>query len=365
MLKQQKKVIQLLLLIVFTLFFTACSSSDKTVSDNEFEKYKEEKVKTEDISKSNNINDIIKIHFIDVGQADSILIEDSYNNTMLIDAGNNDDSDLVVNYIKSQNISTLNYVIGTHPHEDHIGGLDAVIDNFNVETVILPKATSTTKTYKDVLLSIKNKKLNITPAVGGKSFSLGDIQCEILAPNNSEYDDLNNYSVVLKLTYKNNSFLFTGDCEDVSENEILSLGYNLKSDLLKVGHHGSNSSTSLPFLKSVSPKYAIISVGKDNKYKHPTQQTLDKLNSQNIKTYRTDELGNIIVTSDGNNIVIDKSPTPNTVDKDILDTTQYVYITKTGKKYHKKNCSSLKSTTISISLEDAKKSYTPCSKCNL
>lgn len=364
MFKQQKKAIRVLLLIVFTLFFTACSSSDTTVSNNELEKYKEEKLKTEDITKSNNINDIIKIHFIDVGQADSILIQDSNNNTMLIDAGNNDDSDLVVNYIKSQGINTINYLIGTHPHEDHIGGLDAVIDNFNIETVILPKATSTTKTYKDVLLSIKNKNLNITPAIAGKSFSLGDIQSEILAPNNSEYDDLNNYSIVLKLTYKNNSFLFTGDCEDISENEILSLGHNLKSDLLKVGHHGSNSSTSLPFLKSVCPKYAIISVGKNNKYQHPTQETLDKLNSQNIKTYRTDELGNIIVTSNGNNIVIDKTPTTTAIANDVVNTVQYVYITKTGKKYHKKNCSSLRSTKISISLEEAQKSYTPCSKCN-
>ncbi|MEJ8552981.1 ComEC/Rec2 family competence protein [Tepidibacter sp. Z1-5] len=365
MFKQSKKIMSLILLIVFTIFFTACSSSNTNISDNEFKKYKEEKFNTQDSTKSNNVDDIIKIHFIDVGQADSILIQDSNNNTMLIDAGNNDDSDLVVNYIRSQGINTINYVIGTHPHEDHIGGLDAVINNFNVSKVILPKVTSTTKTYKDVLLSIKNKKLSITPAVAGKSFFLGDTKCEIISPNNSQYDDLNNYSVVLKLTYKNNSFLFTGDCEDFCENEILSLGYDLKSDLLKVGHHGSNSSTSLPFLKSVSPKYAVISVGKNNKYHHPTQETLDRLNSQNIKTYRTDELGNIIVTSDGNNIVIDKTSTTNAIARDVVYPIQYVYITKTGKKYHKKNCSSLKSTTISISLEEAQKSYTPCSKCNL
>ncbi|WP_099191432.1 ComEC/Rec2 family competence protein [Tepidibacter mesophilus] len=362
MFKKSKKIISLIFFIALTLLFTACSTSNTDISNNEFEKYKkEDQLNTLDNTKSNNDN-IIKVHFIDVGQADSILIQDSNNNTILIDAGNNDDSDLVVNYIKSQDIDTINYIVGTHPHEDHIGGLDSVIDNFDIGKVILPKATSTTKTYKDVLLSIKNKKLSITPAIAGKSFFLGDAKCEILAPNNSEYDDLNNYSVVIKLTYKNNSFLFTGDCEDVSEEEMLSLGYNLKSDLLKVGHHGSNSSTSLSFLKSVSPKYAIISVGKNNKYNHPTQETLDKLNSQNVNIYRTDELGNIIATSDGDNIVINKASPINSTS---IDTTQYVYITKTGKRYHKKNCSFLKSTTIPISLKEAQKSYTPCSKCDI
>ncbi len=360
-----KKIIGLIFLISLTLLFTSCSPSNTDTSSNQFEQYKEEKPYTQNSTQSNNIDSIIKIHFIDVGQADSILIQNSNNNTMLIDAGNNDDSDLVINYIKSQGINTIDYIIGSHPHEDHIGGLDAVIDYFNISKVILPKAKSTTKTYKDVLLSIKNKKLSITPAVAGKSFFLGDIKCEILAPNNSEYDNLNNYSIVLKLTYKNNSFLFTGDCEDISENEIISLGYNLKSDLLKVGHHGSHSSTTSSFLKSVAPEYAVISVGKNNKYHHPTQETLDKLHSQNVKIYRTDELGNIIATSDGNNIVIDKSPTKNSVTIDALNTVQYVYITKTGKKYHKKDCSSLKNTTIPISLEEAQKSYMPCSKCNL
>lgn len=208
---------------------------------------------------------------------------------MLIDAGNNDDSDLVVNYLRAQGISKLDYVVGTHPHEDHIGGLDVAINTFDIGNVILPKISHTTKTYKDVLLSIKNKGLKVTTATGGKTFDLGNAKCEIVAPNGSDYEDLNNYSVVMKVTYGNNSFLFTGDAEDVSENEMLSKGYDLKADLLKVGHHGSHSSTTPQFLKAVSPKYAVISVGTGNKYGHPTQETLSKLNNAGIQVYRTDD----------------------------------------------------------------------------
>ena len=218
----------------------------------------------------------LKVHFIDVGQADSILIIQN-NSTMLIDAGNNADSDLVTQYIKSKGITKLDYVIGTHPHEDHIGGLDAVINNFDIGTVIMPKVAANTRTFEDVVNAIKNKDLKVTAPVPLDEYDLGDAKFVILAPNSDNYEDLNDYSIVVKLTFGNNSFIFTGDAEAVSENEILSKGYNIKADVLKVGHHGSRSSTTENFLRKISPDYAVISVGKDNNYGHPSQEVLNLL----------------------------------------------------------------------------------------
>lgn len=249
----------------------------------------------------------LKVHYIDVGQADSILIQQNGHN-MLIDAGNNADSDLVVNYLKKQGVSNLDYVIGTHPHEDHIGGLDAVIKSFTIGKVYMPKATSTTQTYKDVVSAISSKKLKITTPTVGSHFNLGDATATILAPNGSGYEDANNYSIAIKLTYGNNSFLFMGDAEDISENEILSNGQNIKADVLKVGHHGSSSSTTKTFLSKVAPKYAVISVGKDNSYGHPHKSTMDKLKASGIIVYRTDETGTIVATSDGSKITFSTKP---------------------------------------------------------
>lgn len=249
----------------------------------------------------------LNVHYIDVGQADSILIEND-GKYMLIDGGNNEDGSLLVNYLKSKEISNLEYVIGTHPHEDHIGGLDTVINTFSVGKVIMPKATTTTKTYEDVLVAIKNKGLTVTTPKVGDNYTLGNATFSILAPNSASYNDLNNYSVVLKLVYGNNSFLFTGDAEDISENEMLNKNLNLKADVLKLGHHGSDSSTSQAFLNAVNPKYAVVSVGKGNSYGHPTQTVMNRLKAKNIKTYRTDESGTIIATSDGIDITFNVAP---------------------------------------------------------
>lgn len=401
--KKLNKISSILLCFLLMLLFTACGSTEANVAEDKLEKTKAEMQKTEqakidraeeEIANSlkeevstKNVNGNLKVHFIDVGQADSILIQEPSGKSMLIDAGNNDDSDLVVNYLRAQGISKLDYVVGTHPHEDHIGGLDVAINTFDIGNVILPKISHTTKTYKDVLVSIKNKGLKVTTATGGKTFNLGNAKCEIVAPNASDYEDLNNYSVVMKVTYGNNSFLFTGDAEDVSENEMLSKGYNLKADLLKVGHHGSHSSTTPEFFKAVSPKYAVISVGTGNKYGHPTQETLSKLSNAGVQVYRTDEMGSIIATSDGTNIMLDKNasviksnappasnvstqnvapvptkvatPTPQTENKEVT-----VYITKSGKKYHLDGCSSLSRSKIPTTLSDAKaQGYGACKRC--
>ena len=271
--------------VFFIVFFIGCSFGTKQ-SENQG---------------NGSVGDKLKIHFIDVGQADSILIQQG-NNAMLIDAGNNEDSETVKNYIANQGIKKLDYVVGTHPHEDHIGGLDYVINNFQIGKIYIPKVTSNTKTFEDVVTSIKNKGMQVTETVPGDSFKLGEADCKVLAPNSASYEDLNNYSIVIKVTYKNNSFMFTGDAEAISESEMLKKGFDVKADVLKIGHHGSSSSTSNEFLKKVNPKYAVISVGKHNDYGHPHKETMKKLKDSGITVYRTDESGTIICTSDGNNI---------------------------------------------------------------
>lgn len=252
-----------------------------------------------------------EVHFIDVGQADSILIKKG-NESMLIDAGNYADSNLVLNYLKEQKIERLNYVIATHPHEDHIGGLDIVIDTFEVEKVIMSDAISTTKIFEDLLDSISNKGLSITKAKVGDIYSLNGASFTILAPIQDKYSDLNNFSVVVKLTNDANTFLFTGDAEGISESEMLIKNKEiLKADVIKLGHHGSSTSTTQDFLDAVNPTYAVIAVGSGNTYGLPNLETLNRLFAKNIQTYRTDLQGTIIAKSDGKTISFNTLPTIN------------------------------------------------------
>ena len=249
----------------------------------------------------------LEVHFIDVGQGDAALIKKG-NEFMLIDAGKNVDEKLIVGYLKKHKVKKLQYVIGTHPHEDHIGGLDAVIDNFHIENIIMPNAIATTKTFEDVLDSISKKGLSITKAKSGDIYNFNGASFAILAPNKEEYSNLNNYSVVVKLTYGANSFLFTGDAEAQSEEEILAKNKRLlKSDVLKVGHHGSVTSTTQDFLDAVNPSVAVISLGAENTYGHPHKEISERLESKKIKTYRTDLHGNIIAISDGQSISFNTS----------------------------------------------------------
>lgn len=258
------------------------SDSQSNITETSVESKAENK--TEEISdqqkqqqptEMKEVSGTLTVHFIDVGQADSILINTG-SAAMLIDAGNNADAGDVVNYIKEQGIKTLDYIIGTHPHEHHIGGMDVVVNSFDIGKVILPKVQSNTKTFEDLLNAISNKGLKITSPVPGTKYSLGEAEFIILAPNGSDYEDINNYSVVVKLQFGNTSFLLMGDAGVQSEGEMLSKGFDLKADLLKVGHHGSHYSTSIDFLKAVSPQFAVISVGKDNPYGHPAPETIKR-----------------------------------------------------------------------------------------
>jgi len=242
--------------------------------------------------------DRLEVHFMDVGQADAILIKQG-TSAMLVDAGNNADAEFVVQYIKAQGVTKLDYVIGTHPHEDHIGGLDAVIRAFQIERIIMPKAVATTKTYEDVLAVIQQKGLKITAPVPGTKFAFGSASFTVLAPNSADYESLNNHSVVIRLVYGKTSFLLTGDAENISEKEMLDKAFTLKSDVLKVSHHGSDTSTTTDFLGAVDPRYAVISVGKDNSYGHPSSSVIKRLQDRGVQVYRTDENGSVTAISDG------------------------------------------------------------------
>ena len=251
-------------------------------------------------------NQLLEVHFIDVGQGDAILIKTPVGESILIDAGGNDDEERVVSYLQKQGIVSLKAVVGTHPHEDHIGGLDKVIDHFTVEKVYMPKVIHNTKTFESVLDAIDRKGLKITRAIQGAKLELEGIQGTFLAPIADKYEELNNYSAVIRLQYQDTVFLFAGDAEALVEKEMLVSNPSdwLKADVLKIGHHGSKSSTTDSFLEAVAPNYAVILSGKDNKYGHPHRETMDKLENRGIQTLRTDMDGTIVLKSDGQNIQI-------------------------------------------------------------
>lgn len=332
----------------------------------------------------------LKVHFIDVGQGDSILIQ-SGNHDMLVDAGENDKADTVVTYLHSQGIDKLDYVIGTHPHSDHIGGLDDVINNFTIDTLIMPAVEHTTKTYKDVLNSASGQGLKITKPEVGKTYQIGDASFQIIAPNGNYGDDLNNWSVGIKLTNGNNSFVMCGDAESQAEAAMCTNDIDLSADVLKLGHHGSNTSTSKDFLNKVNSKYAVISCGMGNSFGHPHQETMDELSTKEIEVYRTDEQGTIIASSNGTDITWNTQPStsgkagsaksetksqenitsPTTASITVTEVQKsgltYVLNTKT-KKFHKTTCGSLPTTNrkdTDMSRDDILvEGYVPCKKCN-
>lgn len=247
----------------------------------------------------------VAVHFIDVGQGDCELIQ--YMSTgILIDAGETPNGPKVAQYLKDAGITTLEYVVATHPHSDHYGGLAEVVKDFDVEHVLMPDVTSNDSSFQKLLEAIKAKGLKIeTPKPGSAlATAIGGLTLDVFAPNSASYSDTNEYSIVIKAAYGATSFLFTGDASSVSEAEMLKNGYDLSADVLKVGHHGSTTSTSQAFLDAVNPSLAVIEVGKDNPYGHPNAEILDRLNKYGVRVYRTDLNGTVTMVSDGAKITV-------------------------------------------------------------
>lgn len=288
--KTKKKIISLILLLIVYIYGVHISpSTNDTKKENSSTKERQTEV-------INETSDNLRVTFLDVGQADSILIEEN-NEYMLIDAGNNEDGPKLVNYFKSLGIEKFEYVIGTHAHEDHIGGMDDIIKNFSIGTFYMPEVITTTKTFEDVLDALEEKQVAFNSPEIDNSYTFADSTIETLYVNNNS-NDLNDSSIVIRLKHGTNTFLFTGDASTKVEKEILEK--NIQSDVLKVGHHGSRYSTSKAFLDKVNPTYAVVSVGKNNTYKHPHDEIIKRLENKNIKIYRTDESGSIVAESNGN-----------------------------------------------------------------
>lgn len=241
-----------------------------------------------------------EVHYIDVGQGDcSLILCDGY--AMLIDGGEASESSKVYAYLKANEISHLDYIIATHAHSDHIGGLSGALNFATVGAALCPVTEYDSKTFTSFVKYLGKQNVTITVPSAGDSFELGSAQVYILGPQR-DYDDPNDISIVMKVVYGNTSFLFTGDAERTAEADILDAGYDLSATVLKVGHHGSDTSTSYPFLREIMPEYAVIQVGVDNSYGHPTDNTLSRLRDADVKVYRNDMQGTIICTSDGQTV---------------------------------------------------------------
>ncbi len=251
----------------------------------------------------------LQVCVFDVGQADCIYITLPNGENALIDAGNNADGELIVSHLRKNGVKSLTYLFGTHPHEDHIGGLDDVVKAFDIQNIYLPRVADkyvpTTKTYENLLDAIAQKEYRVHAAQAGtKIIDTDNLRLQILSPNGSAYRDMNLYSIVLRLDFGEHSFLFTGDAEAENEEEMLKAGYNVDVDVLKVGHHGSNTSSSKAFLQAASPQYAVISTGVGNTYGHPHDQTLQALQQAGVTVYRTDTEGTAIFTVQENTLSV-------------------------------------------------------------
>ena len=319
-----------------------------------------------------------EVHYLDVGQGDcSLVLCDGH--AMLIDGGEASESSKVYAYLKSHGIEHLDYMVATHAHSDHIGGLSGALNYATVDTAFCPVTEYDSKTFSSMVKYLGNQGLSITVPSAGDDFMLGSAYVQILGPQKS-YGDPNDTSIVLKVTYGDTSFLFTGDAERTAEADILAAGYDLSSTVLKVGHHGSDTSTSYPFLREIMPEYAVIQVGKDNSYGHPTEDTLSRLRDADVKVYRNDLQGDIVCTSDGKSVSfttaknesVQTNPTvtvtPTPVEPDEPDDVGEYIGNKNSKKFHLPTCKNLPAEKNRIYFDSRQAAVdagqTPCGNCN-
>ena len=304
-----------------------------------------------------------QIDFIDVGQGDATLVRCD-GHYMLVDGGKAKASALIYSYLKNNGIKHLDYMVATHPDADHIGGLAGALNYATVDTAYCPVTSYDTKTFASLTKYLAKQNKSLTVPSAGDVFELGSAEVTVVGPISVSTDDTNNSSIVLRIVYGKTSFLLTGDAEQDEEREIIDSGAQIESTVLKVGHHGSGSSTSYYFLREVAPEYAVMSVGADNSYGHPTEQTLSRLRDADVKTYRTDMQGDIICTSDGRTVkfVTEKNADADTLadagagqkssstqaaagaesGTDSSDKTEETYVLNTNThKFHRPDCSSV------------------------
>lgn len=317
----------------------------------------------------------LEVHFIDVGQGDAILIREG-SHAMLIDAGENNQGSAVAEYLESRKVAKLDYVIGTHPDSDHIGGLDVVLEAYSCERVIMPGIASDTKTYDDVIKALKDKGLSVTEPVVGDTYSLGEASFTVIAPNRDYGDNINNWSVGIILTYGENRFLFTGDAEETAEKDIVSNGIDISADVYKAAHHGSKTGSGEALLDAVHPAYSVISCGEYNDYGHPGARTLNSFRSRGIEVFRTDEQGTVVAVSNGTSIVWNMSPDDSWKSGEPKGSSQknsvgirYILNTNT-KKYHLPDCRHAedikkenREDTTATKSQLEKQGYMPCGVC--
>lgn len=361
-----------------TLTFTGCGQTPESpeslpVSGVVSETTAQSGQETAGVSESGSFT----IHFIDVGQADSALVTCD-GHSMLIDGGNADDSNLVYSVLQRETDGHLDYVVGTHAHEDHIGGLSGAFEADTADVTFCPVTEYDSKAFRNFKTRADERGGGITIPAVGDTFTLGEASVTVVAVN-SVPEDTNNTSIVIRIVYGDTSFLFTGDAEQETEEKILETGQDIESTVLKVGHHGSSTSTSQAFLDAVSPTYAVISCGKDNSYGHPHSETLAKLASAGVEVLRTDELGDIYCTSDGTEVTFSYGEYHKDSDTSAAeieepqqpDTISETYILNTNsRKFHRPDCSS------ASQISDANREeytgtreelivqgYTPCGYC--
>lgn len=324
------------------------------------------------------------IHFIDVGQADAALVECD-GHYMLIDGGNKADSNVIYSVLKKTAVPKLDIVVGTHAHEDHIGGLPGAFNYTSADLTLCPVKSYDSNAFKDFVKYAEQKGNGITVPKPGDAYVLGSATVKILGLNGGS--DTNDTSIILRIDYGETSFLFTGDAERDAEQAVLNRGVDLSATVLKVGHHGSDTSTSYVFLREIMPQYAVISVGNGNNYGHPTEETLSRLRDADVKVYRTDMQGDIFCTSDGKSVsfTVTKNAsadvfggigenstsqsapadaTTPTADSSAEPEENMVWIPKSGKKYHSHSgCSNMKDPSQVTKEEAEDRGYTPCKKC--
>ena len=320
----------------------------------------------------------LAVHFIDVGQGDCSFIEFPDGTVMLIDSGEEEYANTVASYIKNLGYDKIDYLVATHPHSDHMGSMYLIVKNFEIGNIYMPDATNTSSVFEKLLEQIDNKGLTVNTTKSGmqiKESKENKLTVKTLAPCSDEYDDLNNYSIVIKITYNMVSYLFMGDGETKSEKEISG---NVEADVIKVGHHGSNSSSSRDFVERVMPKIAVFSVGEDNEYDHPSFDVVKRFESVGAATYRTDELGTIVVSTNGVDLFVDNedgSETYTNSDNSTATTVQlfeHTYILNiSSKKIHSTDCASVKTIKDEnreeshLSIEELEaQGYKKCSICN-